>query len=231
MCTIEKRGNIYFLTLTGAGEHRLNPSLLSSLRSAISPLLSSSHAPNSALITCAQGKFFSNGFDQSWVRSAPPSQHHGLSDLLRGLISDLLSLPMPTICAITGHAAAAGCALVLAHDYVVMRGDRGFFYMSELDAGLKFVKYFEVLFNEKIPDSQTRRDVLLRSAKLTAQEAVNRRIVDRVADGIEGTVEEATRLALELAATVSTGAKLAEKRKLMLPETWRHVSTSAGSKL
>lgn len=103
--------------------------------------------------------------------------------------------------------------------------------MSELDVGLKFVKYFEVLFNEKIPDSQTRRDVLLRSAKLTAREALARRIVDHVADGIEGTVEEATRLAEEVAATVSNGAKLVEKRKLMLPETWRHVSTGPSSKL
>lgn len=49
--------------------------------------------------------------------------------------------------------------------------------------------------------------------------------------GIEGTVEEAVRLAEEVAATVSNGVKLAEKRKLMLPETWRHVSASPGSKL
>jgi Delta3-Delta2-enoyl-CoA isomerase len=183
MCTLEKRGNIYILTLTGSGEHRFNPSLLSSLRSALSSLLSSSHPPNSALVTCAKGKFFSNGFDLAWMRSAPPSEHHRLSEL-RDVISDLLSLPMPTVCAVTGHAAAGGCGLVLAHDYVVMRGDRGFFYMSELDVGLKFVRYFDMLFNEKISDSQTRRDVLLRSAKLTAREALARRIVDRVAEGI-----------------------------------------------
>ncbi|KAJ4768007.1 Enoyl-CoA delta isomerase 3 [Rhynchospora pubera] len=231
MCTLEKRGNIYLLTLTGSGEHRFNPSLLSSLRAALSSLLCSSHAPNSALITCAEGKFFSNGFDQSWVRSAPPSQHRIISDLLRGLISDYLSLPMPTVCAVTGHAAAAGCALVLAHDYVVMREDRGFFYMSELDVGLKFVKYFEVFFNEKIPDNQTRRDVLLRSARVTAREAMARGIVDRAAQGIEGTIEEALRLAEEVAATVSDGSKLAEKRKLMFSETWRHVSAAGGSKL
>ncbi|KAJ4750152.1 Enoyl-CoA delta isomerase 3 [Rhynchospora pubera] len=231
MCTLEKRGNIYLLTLTGSGEHRFNPSLLSSLRAALSSLLCSSHAPNSALITCAEGKFFSNGFDQSWVRSAPPSQHRIISDLLRGLISDYLSLPMPTVCAVTDHAAAAGCALVLAHDYVVMREDRGFFYMSELDVGLKFVKYFEVFFNEKIPDNQTRRDVLLRSARVTAREAMARGIVDRAAQGIEGTIEEALRLAEEVAATVSDGSKLAEKRKLMFSETWRHVSAAGGSKL
>ncbi|KAJ4768008.1 Enoyl-CoA delta isomerase 3 [Rhynchospora pubera] len=138
---------------------------------------------------------------------------------------------MPTVCAITGHAVAAGCMLALVHDYVVMREDRGFVYMSELDAGIKLVKYFTVFFNDKIPDNQTRRDLLLRSARLTAHEAMDRGIVDRVAHGIEDTIEEAVGLAEEVAATVSDGSKLAEKRKLMFPETWRHVSAAAGSKL
>jgi hypothetical protein len=44
---------------------------------------------------------------------------------------------MPTVAAVTGHAAAAGCALALAHDSVVMRASRGFLYMSEVDAGIK----------------------------------------------------------------------------------------------
>ncbi|KAJ3693885.1 hypothetical protein LUZ60_009365 [Juncus effusus] len=232
MCTLEKRGNIYLLTLTGSGEHRLNPSLLTSLRSALSQILSSSPPPNSALVTCAQGKFFSNGFDQAWARSSPVSQHHLMSDGLRHLIADLLSFPMPTVCAVTGHVAAGGCALVLAHDYVVMRGDRGFFYMSEMDVGLKFVEYFKVLFKEKIPDMRVRRDVLLRSERLKAGNAVARGIVDLAAQGgIEGTVEEALRLAKEVAKEVSSGAKLAQKRKLMFPETWKHVSIGLGSKL
>ncbi|EEF33927.1 conserved hypothetical protein [Ricinus communis] len=35
ICTLEKRGNIYILTLTGLGEHRLNPDLIYSIRSAL----------------------------------------------------------------------------------------------------------------------------------------------------------------------------------------------------
>jgi enoyl-CoA hydratase/carnithine racemase len=43
----------------------------------------------------------------------------------RALVANLLALPVPTVAAVTGHAAAAGCALDLAHVIVVMRGSRG----------------------------------------------------------------------------------------------------------
>ncbi|MFS7931792.1 putative ClpP/crotonase-like domain superfamily [Helianthus anomalus] len=64
MCSLEKRGNLFLLTLTGDGvdEHRLNSTLISSIRSALSDAsLHSTHG--SVLLTIAQGKFFCNGFD------------------------------------------------------------------------------------------------------------------------------------------------------------------------
>ncbi|KAJ6317628.1 hypothetical protein OIU76_013218 [Salix suchowensis] len=69
MCTLEKRGNVYILTLTGNDEHRLNPTLLDSIRSALRRLRSEPTSPSSVLITTAHGKFFSNGYDLSWARS------------------------------------------------------------------------------------------------------------------------------------------------------------------
>ncbi|KAI8566408.1 hypothetical protein RHMOL_Rhmol02G0037900 [Rhododendron molle] len=58
-----------------------------------------------------------------------------LSELYGPVVADFVSLPMPTIAAVTGHAAAAGLMLPLSHDYVLMRGDRGVMYLSELDWG------------------------------------------------------------------------------------------------
>jgi Delta3-Delta2-enoyl-CoA isomerase len=43
---------------------------------------------------------------------------------------------------VTGHAAAAGCALALAHNVAIMQASCGFLYMSEVDAGIKIVDYF-----------------------------------------------------------------------------------------
>ncbi|KAG6401815.1 hypothetical protein SASPL_138682 [Salvia splendens] len=71
-----------------------------------------------ALITTAQGKFFSNGYDQAWALSEP-ARPKIISKKLRLLVED--SLPMPTIAAVNGHASATGFILALSHDYLLMR--------------------------------------------------------------------------------------------------------------
>ena len=73
-----------------------------------------------ALVLAAEGKFFSNGYDLAWARGTASPR------AFRGLVADLLALPVPTVTAVTGHAAGAGCALALAHDVVAMRASRGF---------------------------------------------------------------------------------------------------------
>lgn len=72
MCTLEKRGNIFILTLTGDDEHRLNPTLIASLRSTLTDVKSQA-TKGSVLITTAQGKFFSNGFDLRYSKGFPNS--------------------------------------------------------------------------------------------------------------------------------------------------------------
>ncbi|KAL2498468.1 Enoyl-CoA delta isomerase 1 [Abeliophyllum distichum] len=127
MCTLEKRDGLFILTITGNDEHRLNPILIDSIRASLhrAKIESESMGPT-ALITTAHGKFFSNGYDLSWASSDPdPEQAQTrlkfMNKKLRCLVSDLISLPMPTIAAVTGHSSAAGFILALSHDYLVWR--------------------------------------------------------------------------------------------------------------
>ncbi|XP_028118589.1 enoyl-CoA delta isomerase 2, peroxisomal-like [Camellia sinensis] len=132
MCTLEKRGDIFFLTITGDDEHRLNPNLIESLRSALRKAREQS-TRGSALITTARGKFFSNGFDLAWAESAGSSSAaaahdhlHHLINLFKTLIADLISLPMPTIAAVTGHAVSGGLMFssYLSHIYIISRSNK-----------------------------------------------------------------------------------------------------------
>ncbi|KAM3359283.1 hypothetical protein P3S68_022216 [Capsicum galapagoense] len=148
MYTLEKHGNIFILTLAGDGEHRLNPSLIDSIR-AVLDRIKAKATVGLALITTAQGKFFSNGIDLAWTLSDP--SHRPLMDSkLKSLVFDLFNLPMPTIAAITGHTSAGGFILALSHDYIIMRKDRGFLYMSEIDIGLKIPAWSVILVKVKL---------------------------------------------------------------------------------
>lgn len=220
MCTLEKRGNIFILTLIGDGEHRFNPTLLTSIQSALRRVRHES-TTSSALITTAHGKFFSNGYDIAWAQDQAQAQSFEsrmllMNSLLRSVASDLLSLPMPTIAAVTGHASAAGFAFALCHDYILMRRDRGFLYMSELDIKLVIPEWFAAVLNAKIGSPAARREVVMKAAKLTAEEALRLGVIDSAHGSAEETVEAAVGLAEELIKRGWDGHVYGENRQVFL---------------
>ncbi|XP_064948273.1 enoyl-CoA delta isomerase 2, peroxisomal-like [Musa acuminata AAA Group] len=234
MCSLEKRGRVYVLSLTGDNEHRLNADLIAAVRSALAKVRAEyAAAPNgSALVTAAEGRFFSNGFDLAWANAAgsPSASLQRLSSLValfKPVVADLMSLPMPTISAVNGHAAAAGFMLAISHDYTVMRGDRGFLYMSELDIGLPFPPYFMSLMRAKIADPRTLRDVTLRAAKITGAEAKARGIADSVHAGADEALQAAMRMGEELAARNWDGGVYASIRMAAFPDLCRAVGLPA----
>ncbi|CAN1258551.1 Enoyl-CoA delta isomerase 1, peroxisomal [Linum perenne] len=131
------------------------------------------------------------------------------------LITTSHALPMPTIAAITGHASAAGMILALSHDYVVMRKDRGFLYMSEVDIGLVIPDWFVTVLNSKIGSGSMRREVVMSAMKLTAEMGVERGIVHSAHHGAQETVEGAVRLGEELLQRRWNGQVYAENRMVV----------------
>ncbi|KAL3521067.1 hypothetical protein ACH5RR_019216 [Cinchona calisaya] len=216
MCSLEKIGNLFLLTLTGNDEHRLNPTFIDSIRAALHRVKTESTGP-SALITTAQGKYFSNGYDLNWAGTNVGRQQL-MSAKLRALVSDLLTLPMPTIAAITGHASAGGFVFALCHDYILMRKDRGFLYLSELDIGFKLPLWFLALLKSKIGSPMARREMAMKAAKLTAEMGVERGIIDSAHDSAEETVKAAVKLGEELVGRKWDGHVYGENRKAVFDE-------------
>ncbi|KAK4388182.1 Enoyl-CoA delta isomerase 2, peroxisomal [Sesamum angolense] len=230
MCTLEKRGDLFLLTLTGDTkkdqEHRLSPQLISSIRCALAEVKSQA-VNGSALITLAQGRFFSNGFDlrhaqavgvKSGSSQAAVAELLRMVDLFKGVVADLLSLPMPTIAAVNGHAAAAGLILAMSHDYVMMTSSRGVMYMSELDIGMTLPDYFTALIRAKVGSAGARRELVLLAAKVGAARAVEMGIVDSAHSSVEEVVDAALRMAEELGKRRWRGEAYAEIRKSLYPE-------------
>ncbi|ESQ28834.1 hypothetical protein EUTSA_v10019107mg [Eutrema salsugineum] len=217
MCSLEKRDRLFLLTLTGDGEHRLNPTLLDSIRSAVNQIRSDPSSLKSVLITTSHGKFFSNGYDLALAKS-DPSLPFIMDAKLRSLVADLISLPMPTIAAVTGHASAAGFIFAMSHDYILMRRDRGFLYMSELDIELKVPLWFMAVIQKRIGSPAARRDVMLTAAKVTADKGLEMGIVDTVHSSATETVEATVRLGEEIVKRGSDGHVYGKMRETLFRE-------------
>ncbi|GLT61824.1 hypothetical protein SLA2020_345040 [Shorea laevis] len=222
MCTLEKRGNLFILTLTGDDEHRLSPTLIATILSTLSQV-KAQVSRGSVLITISQGKFFSNGFDLAWAQAAGSKEGaaerlHHMVESFKPIVGEFLSLPMPTIAAVTGHAAAAGLILALSHDYVFMRRDKGVLYMSEIDIGLTLPDYFTALITAKVSSASARRELLMCGRKIRGDEAVKMGIVEAAHDNEDEVRKASVRLGEELTKRNWRGEVYAEIRKGLYPE-------------
>ena len=192
MCTLEKIGNFFILTLIDDNhKHHLGLHLIDSLLSTISQVNTQSINGSSTLITVTRSKFFCNSLDVPWGQ---PSAHlclHQMVKSIKSVIAALLSFPIPTIAAVSSHAAVGGLVLALGHDYVLMRCDRGFMYTSEVDLAMTLPDYFSALVRSKIGRSSAQYDVLLRGMKVKGEKVVRIGIMDLAAHDSEKSVVEA----------------------------------------
>ena len=62
----------------------------------------------------------------------------------------MLALPLITVAALQGHTFAAGAMLSLAHDFRVMRADRGFWCLPEADIGIPFTPGMSALIQARL---------------------------------------------------------------------------------
>ena len=116
--------------------------------SALLDEISNQPAPR-ALVTVARGKFYSNGLDLDWVLAHPDQKGAYVADV-QVLLARVLALPMPTAAAVTGHAFGAGAMLATAHDWRVMRADRGYYCFPEVDIRIPFTAGMAALIQAKL---------------------------------------------------------------------------------
>ena len=146
MPELHRQEEVYVLDL-GDDENRFSLDWLMSI-SALLDEISNQPAPR-ALVTVARGKFYSNGLDLDWVLAHPDQKGAYVADV-QVLLARVLALPMPTAAAVTGHAFGAGAMLATAHDWRVMRADRGYYCFPEVDIRIPFTAGMAALIQAKL---------------------------------------------------------------------------------
>jgi enoyl-CoA hydratase/carnithine racemase len=150
MPTLDRDGDIFRLNL-GDGENRFSPDWVARARTLVADVAEVAAAPGpAALVTVADGKFWSNGLDLDWLTAHLDEAAAYIAEV-QGLFTDVLTLPVPTVAAIQGHCFAAGAMLALAHDWRTMRSDRGFFCLPEVDIQIPFSVGMDALIRAKLP--------------------------------------------------------------------------------
>ncbi|MDH6195451.1 enoyl-CoA hydratase/carnithine racemase [Mycobacterium frederiksbergense] len=143
--TLDYDGDIAVLDL-GDDENRFTPEFLDEVDAHLDAVLAKgAHG----LVTTADSKFYSNGLDLDWL-GAHSDQGPWYVSRVQGLLARMLTFPIPTAAAVVGHAFGAGAMLAIAHDFRVMRTDRGFFCFPEVDIRIPFTPGMAALIQAKL---------------------------------------------------------------------------------
>ena len=116
-----------------------------------------------ALLTVSKSpKFFSNGIDPGWLLSekTPEADKAQWSDLTMSAFIRPLLLPIPTICAVGGHAIGAGMMFALGHDQRFQGTERGFLCAIEIAIGMPIPPPELTLFRHSMPVDAFHQTVL-----------------------------------------------------------------------
>ncbi len=165
--------NFFILTMQGEGKfhHEMLQEFHMALDSAEADL------GVKAVIITGNDKNFSQGFDLERLGKLPGDEFFAFVEQSMTVIARLLSFPVPAIAAVNGHAFGLGAMLALSCDYRVMRSDRGYFCLPEVDLGMTLINTMNTLLTHKL-GGHFLRDALLTGRRYGADELVAERLFD-----------------------------------------------------
>ena len=137
-----------------SGENRFNLPFLKAFMETLDEIEQKTDA-NALVVKSADTKIWSNGIDLAWLR--PAVQEGGaevqkkFSLQMNQLHRRILTYPMITIAAITGHAFAGGGILSCCFDFRFMRSDRGWLCFPEVDLHIPFRPSLIAIVKKAVP--------------------------------------------------------------------------------
>lgn len=147
---IERFDSIAVLRMHAPKANSMGPAMLTALRDALEEVRDSDAG---ALVITGRGRTFSAGL------ALPELAGYERDSLRQGMVAfeaimeSLLTLPMPTIAAINGHAIAGGCVLALMCDRRVMAAGEGRIGLNEVRLGIGLPPLAIETLRSRIPAS------------------------------------------------------------------------------
>lgn len=218
---LRREGEVFVLQMRD-GENRFTAELLGEVHAALDQV--ERHAGPAALVTTGEGKFYSNGLALDALGGKSADEIRAYLRGVHALFARVLAFPRATVAAINGHAFAGGLMLALAHDQRVMRADRGYACLPEIDLRLALQPGMTAIIAARLP-AQTAHEAITSGRRYGGAEAAAAGIADEA-------VAEAALLprAIERAAALAgkDPATLAALKRGLYTETLRILESDAG---
>ena len=163
------------------GENRFNPDFLTAFLDVLDEIEKNTEALT-LVVTSSHEKIFSNGIDLEWL--VPVIQKNDIDTAkayfyqLNTLFKRIVTYPLLTVAAISGHAFAGGAIMSCAFDFRFMRSDRGYFCFPEIDLGIPFLPGMNALLAKAIPRYKM-EEMEYTGGRLTADQCEKHHIITK----------------------------------------------------
>ncbi len=208
---IETQGDVRIVRWDD-GENRMNLDSMTEWHAVLDQLETIDGAL--AVVVIGTGKFFSNGLDLD--RFMVDADEAGPTiDLLHQLFGRLLLFPGYIVGALNGHTFAAGAMLSCCFDARVMRNDRGYWCLPEVDLGLPLTEAMTAVVTARLP-MEAAHDAILTGRRYSAEDAHALGIVTDTSDD-----ERLLGVAVDLAAPMAGKSRqvIAEHKRMLFGAT------------
>ena len=170
--------NVAILSMN-AGENRFNFAFFDAIFDAFDRIEKETDA-NVLVTKSSDKKIWCNGIDLDWLMPVTERGDQELANQfyrkMYSLFRRVLTYPMVTIAAITGHAFAGGAFLAFSHDFRFMRDDRGWLCLPEVDLKMTLGPVL-IAIARRVLSEPDFEEMEYTGVRLTAQECEKRRII------------------------------------------------------
>lgn len=205
--TLEDHGTTAFLRLTNGVTNPIDRPLVEELTAAVDEI----KGRYRGLVLAGNNKFFSIGLHVPHLLMLGRDEMKDFWNRFEDLVLRIYTLPIPTACAMAGHATGGGAILALACDYRFIAGGRKLFALNEVKIGVP-VPYLADLMLRQIVSDRVAVEMEFRSGFLGPDEAKAAGLADAVCSEEEVEARAIERVA-ELAALPAAAFALTKQHR------------------